>query len=292
MTKKCCKMHKKHSNKKLKKNIKLYVTLKHNKKIKNNIFIVKDDENSTVKIYKNVVKKNISRRVCYSKEINFYNDSHFVQDNKYFPTMIKHTKKSIILSYLGPDLKEIMQFFDYKKLDEETICSIGIDLIEAIEIIHNLGYCHNDLKPDNMTWNFEKNRISIIDFDHVIKIKSSETFYGNTYYRGLYERDEKRELESIFYVLVELYCGLPWKESKSVEDKMKYFSDGCLWKNYVEPFSQLYDFWEHIKNIEDTKIVYEEMIDIFKINKRAYRFCWENNQNFCSTYVNKLKHDI
>eukprot|EP00349_Pseudokeronopsis_sp_Brazil_P006563 CAMPEP_0202966898 /NCGR_PEP_ID=MMETSP1396-20130829/11546_1 /ASSEMBLY_ACC=CAM_ASM_000872 /TAXON_ID= /ORGANISM="Pseudokeronopsis sp., Strain Brazil" /LENGTH=72 /DNA_ID=CAMNT_0049691327 /DNA_START=312 /DNA_END=530 /DNA_ORIENTATION=- len=34
-----------------------------------------------------------------------------------------------------------------KKLKRETIMLIGIQLLERIEKLHNLGFTHNDIKP-------------------------------------------------------------------------------------------------------------------------------------------------
>ena len=55
----------------------------------------------------------------------------------------------IIQQKLGKDLEEILQ--DRKKhFTLKCVVSIGISLMSLLEKLHDAGYLHNDLKPDNI----------------------------------------------------------------------------------------------------------------------------------------------
>lgn len=58
-----------------------------------------------------------------------------------------------------------------KEVRPFIVVNIGIDLIINLQILHNNGYVHRDIKPDNLAFgplcleNLKyKNRISILDF--------------------------------------------------------------------------------------------------------------------------------
>lgn len=46
----------------------------------------------------------------------------------------------------------------------ETVITLGIQMVERLETMHNCGLVHNDLKPQNMMAHFRQNQVIIIDF--------------------------------------------------------------------------------------------------------------------------------
>jgi serine/threonine protein kinase len=42
--------------------------------------------------------------------------------------------------------------------------TIGIQMVERLETMHNCGLVHNDLKPQNIMAHFKQNNVIIIDF--------------------------------------------------------------------------------------------------------------------------------
>lgn len=56
----------------------------------------------------------------------------------------------LVESLMGPTLKSLYKLCD-KIFDFYTIINIAIDLIKNIKILHDCGFLHRDLKPDNLT---------------------------------------------------------------------------------------------------------------------------------------------
>ena len=56
-------------------------------------------------------------------------------------------------------------FVQYKRRFKlETVITLGIQMVERLETMHNCGLVHNDLKPQNMMAHFRQNHVIIIDF--------------------------------------------------------------------------------------------------------------------------------
>ena len=53
------------------------------------------------------------------------------------------------MDQLGDSLYSIGHNFD-DKFSIQTVISIGLSLLNGLEKIHESGYVHNDLKPDNV----------------------------------------------------------------------------------------------------------------------------------------------
>lgn len=139
----------------------------------------------------------------------------------------------IIENLMGPNLNILHKLCE-KQFNYYTVINIAIDLMKNIRIIHELGFIHRDLKPDNIVFGnlcFEnadkRNQIGIIDFSNAkINIKSNGQFkysnkkvncQGNKTFsstNALKDNDVKYidDIISIFYILIYFLKGeLPWK---------------------------------------------------------------------------------
>ncbi|CAB3402262.1 unnamed protein product [Caenorhabditis bovis] len=109
--------------------------------------------------------------------------------------------------------------------------SLGIQIYEALEDLHNEGFIHRDLKPSNICMGRqdrgELGKLYLLSFSiarkyldakgQMRKARPSVEFRGTVRYASqnchqLQELSRKDDLESAFYVIVEMITGaLPWK---------------------------------------------------------------------------------
>lgn len=61
------------------------------------------------------------------------------------------------------DLEKLL-LYTKKKFKLETVVTLGLQIIERLEIMHNCGLIHNDLKPQNIMTNMKSNTVTLIDF--------------------------------------------------------------------------------------------------------------------------------
>ena len=102
------------------------------------------------------------------------------QENLPFPRLYYYETNIngnlLIEALMGPTLKKLFKFCSYN-LDLNSICNIGIDIIESLELLHEKGYVHLDLKADNIAIKLENinnnnNRTitcTLLDFGKAIK---------------------------------------------------------------------------------------------------------------------------
>ena len=178
---------------------------------------VEDEENFNIETY---ILQKIHGKGNFPQLYNTYSDD---EDKYYY----------LIESLMGPNLKSLYKICD-KDFDFLTIINIGIDLIKNIKILHDFGFVHRDLKPDNLTFgnlcdenDDMKNEVGILDFSNSkiniypngnikystkkIKCPGNKTFSSNN---ALNDKDvgKKDDLISIFYILIYFFRkNLPWK---------------------------------------------------------------------------------
>ena len=132
---------------------------------------------------------------------------------------------------MGPTIRDLKEICG-GSFDLITTLNIGTDLIDNIQILHNLGYYHRDLKPNNIAFGalgkgslkFRLN-IGILDFGNAKAIanvkNNSRAKHFNNYGNRIYSSDnvlkggefkKMDDIISIFYILIEAFTGsLPWK---------------------------------------------------------------------------------
>ena len=145
-----------------------------------------------------------------------------------------------IMEYLGPNLDSLFEFCG-RRFSLKTVLMISIQVLNRIEVFHNKGFIHRDIKPDNFLIGIDnkKSRIYMIDFGLSKKIISSEgvhipyrndkSFTGSYRYSSIrnhkgIEQSRRDDLESIGYMLIYFLSGrLPWQGLKcSNKSKRKF----------------------------------------------------------------------
>lgn len=218
----------------------------------------------------------------------------------------------IVENLMGPNLNILHKLCD-KKFNYYTVVNIAIDLMKNIRIIHELGFIHRDLKPDNIVFGnlcFEnsdkRNEIGIIDFSNAkINIKANGKFkytnkkvkcQGNKSFsstNALKDKDvqNKDDIISIFYVLLYFLKGeLPWKskdlkgirlsKNEIIEIREK-FTLKKLCENIPNDFENLVEYVFNMPS--DINLDYDYIVEnlekIKKIeeskqNNNLEKFCW------------------
>ncbi|OAA36097.1 casein kinase I isoform delta [Metarhizium rileyi] len=140
----------------------------------------------------------------------------------------------LVYELLGPSLEDLFNYCD-RKFSLKTVLLIADQAIHRIKHIHNKGYLHCDIKPDNFLLGVgnKGNILYTIDFglarnidaDEGHGIQDDRPLGGTARYASLnnhegLEQSRSDDLESLGYVLLYFVCGsLPWQGLKTSTDK-------------------------------------------------------------------------
>lgn len=216
-----------------------------------------------------------------------------------FPKMIyflKDAKHSfMILTLLGENLEDLFNLCK-KQFSLYTALFLAEQMISRLEALHNEGYVHRDIKPDNFLFGLnEKNTIlHLIDFGlskkfldnegaH-IPFKKNMSMVGTPRYTSVhshlgYEHSRRDDLESLGYILIMFVKGnLPWmnikcesrteKQKKIAEIKMTTSNDD-LCEGLPREFL---NYMSHVKNLSfSDKPNYNFLRNLFvDLNKKLF----------------------
>jgi serine/threonine protein kinase len=137
----------------------------------------------------------------------------------------------MVIDLLGDSLQTLMD--KHKKIKLTTCLKIGIQIIELFYFLHDRGFVHRDIKPDNFLFGIGENKKSIflIDFGLCIFVadedldKVSRNLIGSLKYASINAHSykslrRKDDLESLGYMLLYFYLGsLPWENIKFLDKK-------------------------------------------------------------------------
>ncbi|KAM9989923.1 hypothetical protein ACTFIY_005982 [Dictyostelium cf. discoideum] len=174
----------------------------------------------------------------------------------------------MVMELLGENLSELRR----KQLDGKfslgSTLKLGVQMIQSLQAVHDLGYLHRDVKPSNFAIGLnpsKRNITYLIDFGlarrfvlasgEVRPARESTGFRGTARYASINSHLSKDlgrrdDLWSIFYVLIEFAEGqLPWRKLKDKDQigemKQKYNTPDLV-KDLPPQFSQ---FMKHLKSL-------------------------------------------
>ena len=111
--------------------------------------------------------------------INEYKIAKAMSEEKRFPKVygegVHEGKPCIILEKLGPSVDELLMK-RYGEFSLLTVMNIGISLINLIKKMHEKGFIHCDLKPDNVLTGIDDGGAGNADQLHLIDFGISKAY--------------------------------------------------------------------------------------------------------------------
>lgn len=126
-----------------------------------------------------------------------------------------------MLELLGPSLGKLAK--NHKTFGLETVCQIGVEVLERLQVLHEANFVHCDLKPDNLAIDLACKKIHLIDFGLSDKLPDSgeplktNKAVGSPKFMAIGSHygivSFKNDIQSLGFVLIDLLTGsLPWDE--------------------------------------------------------------------------------
>lgn len=173
----------------------------------------------------------------------------------------------VVMTLLGPSLSELRKHQPNQKFSLSTTLRVGVQIISAVQSMHDCGFLHRDIKPSNFAIGDspETSRTCyMLDYGlarqyttvtgEVRQPRPIAGFRGTVRYASLnahLSRDLGRhdDLWSVFYLLVELAVGhLPWRRIRDKEEAGEFkakFDHKKLIKGLPIEFM---DFLDHLRS--------------------------------------------
>jgi serine/threonine protein kinase len=202
----------------------------------------------------------------------------------------------LVLERQGPNLEHCFNQCG-RRFTLGTVLTLADKLLSLVQKVHDEGFVHRDIKPDNFVTGLEGggDDVYIIDFglskcfwnpttDSHIPFRSDKHLTGTARYASIgnhrgQEQSRRDDLESLGYVLVYFLNGsLPWQNQKGKSRRAKYtkmmeakvaaLEDGSLCSGLPEQFATYFRYVRQLKFEERPDYVY--LRDLFK---RLYKKC-------------------
>lgn len=159
---------------------------------------------------------------CLQPGIGIPRVHNYFVDSKY---------NAMAMQLLGPSLEDLFKFCS-RRFSLKTVLMLAIQMIERIEFVHQKGFLHRDIKPDNFVMNLavfkQINQLFIIDFglakkfydpatNEHIPFRSGRHMTGTARYASInsllgVELSRRDDMEALGYVLMYFLRGsLPWQ---------------------------------------------------------------------------------
>ncbi|CAF1448579.1 unnamed protein product [Adineta steineri] len=218
----------------------------------------------------------------------------------------------VVMTLQGKNLAELRRSQSRQCFTLSTSLRISLQILQAIEYIHSIGFLHRDVKPSNFSMGrlpTTCRKVFMLDFGLARKYTNAEGnvraarpqagFRGTVRYASINAHKNREmgrhdDLWSLFYMLIEFITGqLPWRRIKDKEQvgqmKDKYDHTHFL-KSLPSEFKQ---FLEHVQTLRyEDKPDYDLLQNLFRtsITRRGYKeqelYDWEKEGNGIEDEIN------
>lgn len=162
-----------------------------------------------------------------SKQFEHEIETHFA---RYFDSGIIESSKDayLVIDRLDTDLYTLFESSARRKFSLKTTLMIADQMLHALESLHQIGFVHSDIKPNNIVAQRSKPGLKLVDFGlsqpfvdsvtskHVV-MHENNFLRGSARYASLnqhfgFTSARRDDLESLMYTLIFLMKGdLPWQ---------------------------------------------------------------------------------
>ncbi|XP_067223151.1 tau-tubulin kinase 2 isoform X1 [Chanodichthys erythropterus] len=196
----------------------------------------------------------------------------------------------VVMELQGRNLADLRRSMNRGTFTVSTTLRLCLQILEAIESIHSVGFLHRDIKPSNFAMGRFPSTCRtcyMLDFGLARQFTNSchevrpprpvAGFRGTVRYASVNAHKNKEmgrhdDLWSLFYMLVEFLVGqLPWRKIKDKEQvgKLKETYDHRLMLKHLPPDFNV--FLDHISNLDYfTKPDYQLLRTVFENSMRTY----------------------
>ena len=163
--------------------------------------------------------------------VNVPRHHYFGRDN--------HHGLALVMDLEGTSIEELKKSCG-GKMTLKTVLMLADQMIGAVEYMHNRGFIHRDIKPDNFVLGTEnkENQLFLIDYglsknyrmpdgSHIV-FQDGKPMTGTARYASIntlrgQEQSRRDDLESLAYIFFYLLNGaLPWMNTRAPTNQIKY----------------------------------------------------------------------
>ena len=205
-----------------------------------------------------ITKEN--HQTLFENEILMYER---LKGSKYIPSLYASGSEGkynyFVMPLLEQNLEQLRASYG-AQMNMKAILHLGVEMLNALEFVHDIGILHRDIKPANFLLKTNQQNISelyLIDFglaglyyyqdyqnqDHKhIPMKTGEKLLGTSRYMSVnvqqgFTAGRRDDVESLGYILIFLQKGeLPWQGSGEMSQAIKQTFGWAYASNIVGEF--------------------------------------------------------